>query len=118
MQKLRHYLTEMIPHPRREQNLRPMMLNSAIVQIVDFCVQRRWQVVAFGILLAVVSATYDVRRFSITTDNASVISQRLSRLCIFVCNAVGKLWLSESCLPWCLRRMMSGVFQSPRIPTV
>jgi hypothetical protein len=53
------------------------MLNSAIVQIVDFCVQRRWQVVAFGILLAVVSATYDVRRFSITTDTDSLISQKL-----------------------------------------
>src|SRR6202041_3569355 len=77
MQKLRHYLTEMIPHPRREQNLRPMMLNSAIVQIVDFCVQRRWQVVVFGILLAVASTMYDVRRFSITTDTDSLISQRL-----------------------------------------
>jgi uncharacterized protein len=54
-----------------------MMLNSAIVQIVDFCVQRRWQVVIFGILLAVASAMYDVRRFSITTDTDSLISQKL-----------------------------------------
>jgi uncharacterized protein len=54
-----------------------MMLNSAIIQIVDFCVQRRWQVVVFGILLAVASATYDVRRFSITTDTDSLISQKL-----------------------------------------
>src|SRR5580693_4709793 len=53
------------------------MLNSAIIQIVDFCVQRRWQVVIFGILLAVASATYDVRRFSITTDTDSLISQKL-----------------------------------------
>src|SRR3984885_4879112 len=54
-----------------------MMLNSAIVQIVDFCVQRRWHVVLFGILLAVASATFDVRRFSITTDTDSLISQKL-----------------------------------------
>ncbi|KJC56663.1 hopanoid biosynthesis associated RND transporter HpnN [Bradyrhizobium sp. LTSPM299] len=53
------------------------MLNSAIVQIVDFCVQRRWQVVIFGILLATASATYDVMRFSITTDTDSLISQDL-----------------------------------------
>jgi uncharacterized protein len=54
-----------------------MMLNSAITQIVDFCVQRRWQVVLFGILLAVASATFDVRHFSITTDTDSLISQKL-----------------------------------------
>src|ERR1700679_2878736 len=53
------------------------MLNSAIVRIVDFCVQRRWQVVIFGILLAVASTMYDVRRFSITTDTESLISQKL-----------------------------------------
>lgn len=53
------------------------MLNSTIVRIVDFCVQRRWQVVIFGILLAAASATYDVRRFSITTDTDSLISQDL-----------------------------------------
>jgi hypothetical protein len=39
------------------------MLSSAVVRIVDLCVQHRWQVVVFGILLAVASATYDVRRF-------------------------------------------------------
>src|ERR1035437_8382733 len=66
-----------MPHPRREEDLRPIMLNSAIIQIVDFCVQRRWQGLCFGILLAVVSATYDVRRFSITTDTDSLISQDL-----------------------------------------
>jgi hypothetical protein len=53
------------------------MLNSAIVRIVDFCAQHRWQVLVFGILLAVASATYDVRRFSITTDTDSLISQDL-----------------------------------------
>jgi uncharacterized protein len=55
-----------------------MMLSSIIVRIVDFCVQRRWQVVIFGILLAVASTTYDIRRFSITTDTDSLISQKLS----------------------------------------
>jgi hopanoid biosynthesis associated RND transporter like protein HpnN len=54
-----------------------MMLNSAMVQIVEFCVKHRWQVVLFGILLAVASATYDVRHFSITTDTDSLISQKL-----------------------------------------
>jgi hopanoid biosynthesis associated RND transporter like protein HpnN len=53
------------------------MLNSAIIRIVDFCVQRRWQVVIFGILLAAASATYDVRHFSITTDTDSLISEDL-----------------------------------------
>jgi uncharacterized protein len=53
------------------------MLSSAVIRIVDFCVQRRWQVVVFGILLAVASAIYDVRRFSITTDTDSLISQKL-----------------------------------------
>jgi hypothetical protein len=53
------------------------MLNTAITRIVDFCAQRRWQVVIFGVLLAVASATYDVRRFSITTDTDSLISQNL-----------------------------------------
>jgi uncharacterized protein len=64
-------------HPKQAKNLRSIMLNSAIIRIVDFCVQRRWQVVIFGILLAVASATYDVRRFSITTDTDSLISQDL-----------------------------------------
>src|ERR1700735_305826 len=62
---------------RREKNLRSIMLSSIIIRIVDFCVQRRWRVVILGILLAVASATYDVRRFSITTDTDSLISQRL-----------------------------------------
>jgi uncharacterized protein len=57
-----------------------MMLNSAIMQIVDFCVQRRWQVVVFGILLAVASAAYDVKRFSITTDTDSLARSSVRRL--------------------------------------
>src|ERR1700721_1056768 len=64
-------------HAKQAKNLRSIMLNSAIIRIVDFCVQRRWQVVIFGILLAVASAMYDVRRFSITTDTDSLISQKL-----------------------------------------
>ena len=31
---------------------RSVMLNSAIIRIVDFCAQYRWQVLAVGILLA------------------------------------------------------------------
>ncbi len=58
-------------------NLKSTMVNSAIIRIVGFCAQRPWQVVIFGILLAAASATYDVRRFSITTDTDSLISQAL-----------------------------------------
>jgi hypothetical protein len=53
------------------------MLNSAIVRIVDFCAQHRWQAVAIGILLTAAAATYDVARFSITTDTQSLVSQDL-----------------------------------------
>ncbi len=53
------------------------MLNSAIVRIVDFAARRRWQVVAAGIVLAAAAATYDVARFSITTDTESLISPNL-----------------------------------------
>jgi hypothetical protein len=47
------------------------------IRIVDFCAQHRWQVVAVGIFLAAAAATYDVARFSITTDTESLISQDL-----------------------------------------
>jgi predicted RND superfamily exporter protein len=53
------------------------MLNSAIVRIVDFSARRRWRVVAAGIVLAAAAATYDVARFSITTDTESLISPNL-----------------------------------------
>ena len=53
------------------------MLNSAIVDIVDFCAQRRWSVLAIAIVLALAAATYDLKRFSITTDTQSLISQKL-----------------------------------------
>src|SRR5258708_26233157 len=53
------------------------MLNSAIIRIVDFCAQHRWQVLAVGISLAAAAATYDVARFSITTDTQSLTSRDL-----------------------------------------
>jgi hypothetical protein len=53
------------------------MLNSAITQVVDFCAQRRWLVLAFGAILAAAAATYDIAHFSITTDTDSLISEDL-----------------------------------------
>jgi len=53
------------------------MLNSAIIRIVDFCAKHRWQALAIGILLAAVTATYDVARFSITTDTQRLAAQDL-----------------------------------------
>lgn len=53
------------------------MLKSAIVGVVDFCAQRRWWVLIFGILLAVAALAYDVTRFSITTDTEKLISDDL-----------------------------------------
>jgi hopanoid biosynthesis associated RND transporter like protein HpnN len=53
------------------------MLSSAIVSIVNFCARRRWQLLIVGTVLAAVAATYDVARFSITTDTEGLISQKL-----------------------------------------
>ena len=53
------------------------MLKLAIVRIVDFCAERRWLVFGVGVLLASVAATFDLERFSITTDTQSLISQKL-----------------------------------------
>ena len=53
------------------------MLNAGIVNIVDFCAERRWLVFAVGILLAVGAATFDLKYFSITTDTESLISENL-----------------------------------------
>jgi hopanoid biosynthesis associated RND transporter like protein HpnN len=53
------------------------MLNLAIVNIVDVCAERRWLVLAAGILFASAAATFDLRHFSITTDTESLISQKL-----------------------------------------
>jgi uncharacterized protein len=53
------------------------MLISAIVAIVDFCVERRWWLFAAGILLVAGAASYDLGHFSITTNTESLISQDL-----------------------------------------
>jgi hypothetical protein len=53
------------------------MLNSAVVRIVDFCAHRSGVVLTFGFLLTIAAATYDVTRFSITTDTQNLISQDL-----------------------------------------
>src|SRR3984957_6521505 len=54
-----------------------MMLTSVIVQIVDFCARRRWEVLVIGLLLIAAAAVYDVTCFSITTDTDSLISRAL-----------------------------------------
>jgi uncharacterized protein len=36
------------------------MLTSVIVQIVDFCARRRWEVLVIGLLLIAAAAVYDV----------------------------------------------------------
>ena len=54
------------------------MLSSAIARVVGFCARRRWQVLIVGIVLAALAAAYDVARFSITTDTADLISQKLA----------------------------------------
>jgi hopanoid biosynthesis associated RND transporter like protein HpnN len=53
------------------------MLNSTIVRVVDFCARHCWMVVLTGLALAVATAAYDVRHFSITTDIEALISQTL-----------------------------------------
>jgi hopanoid biosynthesis associated RND transporter like protein HpnN len=54
------------------------MLSSAIVWIVDFCARRRWQALIVGTALGAAAATYDIARFSITTDTEDLISQKLA----------------------------------------
>ena len=56
------------------------MLNSAIIRIVDFCAKHRRQALAIGILLAA-AATYDVARFSTTTDTQRLAAQDLGWIC-------------------------------------
>ena len=53
------------------------MLSSAIVKIVDFCARYPWRVFILGIVLAAAAATYDVARFSITTDTQNLIANDL-----------------------------------------
>src|SRR6202171_5655587 len=53
------------------------MINSAIVQIVDFCARRRWTIAIAGVLLMLGAAAFDAARFSINTDIEGLISQDL-----------------------------------------
>jgi hopanoid biosynthesis associated RND transporter like protein HpnN len=53
------------------------MLNSAVVRIVDFSARRGGLVLVAGFLLTIAAATYDITRFSITTDTQNLISQDL-----------------------------------------
>jgi uncharacterized protein len=54
-----------------------IMMNSAIIRIVDFCARYRWSVVVAGVLLMLGAATFSVARLSINTDVEGLISQRL-----------------------------------------
>jgi hopanoid biosynthesis associated RND transporter like protein HpnN len=62
------------------------MLTSATVRLVDFCARRRWPVIAIGTFLLVVTAAYDISRFSIDTNVNALVSatvpwqQRLAAL--------------------------------------
>src|SRR6266404_4021554 len=54
-----------------------MMINSAIVRIVDFCARYRWTVVVVGILLMFGAAAFDAAKFSMNTDVEGLISENL-----------------------------------------
>jgi hopanoid biosynthesis associated RND transporter like protein HpnN len=54
-----------------------MMINSAIVRIVDFCARYRWTVVVVGIVLMLGAAAFDAAKFSINTDVEGLISENL-----------------------------------------
>jgi len=62
---------------RRNRELVPAMINSAIVQIVDFCARRRWTIAIAGVLLMLGAGAFDAARFSINTDIEGLISQDL-----------------------------------------
>src|SRR4030081_3371527 len=62
---------------RRNRELVPAMIHSAIVRIVDFCARNRWPTVVAGTLLMLGAATFDAARFSINTDIEDLISQDL-----------------------------------------
>ncbi len=53
------------------------MINSAIVQIVDFCARRRWTIAIAGVLLMLGAGAFDAARFSINTDIEGLIFQDL-----------------------------------------
>ena len=62
---------------RRNRELVPAMIHSAIVRIVDFCARNRWATVVAGTLLLLGAATFDAARFSINADIEGLISQDL-----------------------------------------
>jgi hypothetical protein len=53
------------------------MLKSTVVRIVGFSARHNWLMTIVGAALMVAAATYDVARFSITTDVEALISQSL-----------------------------------------
>ncbi|MGA2998936.1 hypothetical protein [Bradyrhizobium sp.] len=53
------------------------MLKSLVVRIVGFSARHNWLMTIAGVVLMVLSATYDVVHFSITTDVEALISQSL-----------------------------------------
>ncbi len=53
------------------------MLKKLIISTVRFCAGRPWSVIAIGIFLAAVSATYVADRFEINTDISKLISNDL-----------------------------------------
>jgi uncharacterized protein len=54
-----------------------MMMNSAIVRIVDSCAQHRWTLIIAGTLLMIAAAAFDAGHFSINTDIEGLISEDL-----------------------------------------
>jgi hypothetical protein len=68
---------ETMPHPRRERYLEVYDAELSHFTDCGFLCAAPLASGRFGILLAVASATYDVRHFSIATDTDSLISQRL-----------------------------------------
>jgi hypothetical protein len=63
--------------PWHVEELPAMMLNRAIVRVVDFSARHRRAVVGVGILLAIGTAAFDVARFSINADVEGLISQNV-----------------------------------------
>lgn len=53
------------------------MLAQTIAHIVDFSARRRWAVIAFGVVLAIVSGLFAITHFSINTDVETLISREL-----------------------------------------
>jgi hopanoid biosynthesis associated RND transporter like protein HpnN len=54
-----------------------MMMNSAIVRIVDFCARHRWTIIGAGTVVMIGAAAFDATRFSVNTDIEGLISEDL-----------------------------------------